>query len=75
MANKHAPPYQIDKWFTTRTQTPQTHTFWTWPQFIVIEFTDESAAKPSPFAIDKGIHGIAGTVIKVNIMKSGNFLV
>jgi nucleoid-associated protein YgaU len=53
------------------TDTADPQSLDTWPRFIVIEFTDESAAKPSPFAID----GIAGTVIKVNIMKSGNFLV
>jgi len=48
-----------------------------WPRFIMIESTssDASVAKLSPFAIDKGIQGIAGAVKDVKKLRSGHILV
>lgn len=48
-----------------------------WPKFIVMESVtpDVPLAKLSPFAIQKGISGIAGTVKDVKKLKSGQILV
>ena len=48
-----------------------------WPRFIIIESLDKesSVAKLSPFAIHKGIMGIAGTVKDVKKLRSGHILV
>ena len=48
-----------------------------WPRFIIIESADSDRpiSKLSPFAIHKGILGIAGTVKDVKKLRSGQLLV
>lgn len=48
-----------------------------WPKFIIIEAAapDSPIIKLSPFAIQKGITGIAGTVKEVKKLRSGQILV
>ena len=48
-----------------------------WPRFIMIQSSDEERplVKLSPFAIHKGIQGIAGTVKEVKRLRSGDILV
>ena len=48
-----------------------------WPRFIIIESQDSNkpVAKLSPFAVQKGIEGIAGTVKDVKQLRSGSILV
>lgn len=49
----------------------------TWPKFIVLESVtpDMPLTKLSPFAIQKGISGIAGTVKDVKKIRSGQILI
>ena len=49
----------------------------TWPQFLVIRSTDDkrSLKNLSPFAIQKGIQGLAGEPKSVKKLKSGDLLV
>ena len=48
-----------------------------WPRFIILEPTenDRPLARLSPFAIHKGIMGIAGTVKDTKKLRSGKILV
>ena len=48
-----------------------------WPRFIMIQSSDEERplVKLSPFAVHKGIQGIAGTVKEVKRLRSGDILV
>ena len=48
-----------------------------WPRFIILEPTenDRPLARLSPFAIHKGIMGIAGTVKDTKKLRSGQILV
>ncbi len=38
-----------------------------WPRFLIIETVDKTPIKLNPFAIAKGIHGIAGEVKIFNV--------
>ena len=56
-------------------QTPPQIT--SWPRFLVIRSTDQNRplSKLSPFAVDKGIQGLAGTPKSIKKLKSGDLLV
>ena len=48
----------------------------TWPRFVIISSTDDGALKKlSPFAIQKGLVGLAGEPKSVKTMKDGSLLV
>ena len=48
----------------------------TWPRFLIIGSTDEGALrKLSPFAIDKGLQGLAGSLMSVKKLRNGTLLV
>ncbi|XP_067668086.1 uncharacterized protein [Haliotis asinina] len=46
-----------------------------WPRFLVIETIDKAPLKLNPFAISKGIQGIAGEVKNIRKLRSGALLV
>ena len=48
-----------------------------WPRFLVIHSTDRDRplSKLSPFAVDKGVQGIAGTTKSIKKLRSGDLLV
>ena len=48
-----------------------------WPRFLVIRSTDRDRplSKLSPFAIDKGVQGLAGTPKSIKKLRSGDLLV
>ena len=49
----------------------------TWPHFVVVEGGKDGGAplKLNPFAVDKGLKGVAGTVKNVTRLRSGFLLV
>ena len=48
----------------------------TWPRFLIIGSTDEGALRKfSPFAIDKGLQGLAGSLMSVKKLRNGTLLV
>ena len=50
--------------------------FKTWPRFLIIGSTDEGALrKLSPFAINKGLQGLAGNLKSVKKLRNGTLLV
>ena len=48
-----------------------------WPRFIVLSLTDDSAplSNLSPFAILKGVNGIAGAMNDIKKLRSGQILI
>ena len=46
-----------------------------WPHFLVMSSTDDNFKRLSPFAIQKGIQGIAGTPKSVKKLRSGDLLI
>ncbi len=46
-----------------------------WPRFIVLETIDKSPLKLNPFAVSKGIQGIAGDVKNVRRLRNGSLLI
>ncbi|KAK2150841.1 hypothetical protein LSH36_386g02046, partial [Paralvinella palmiformis] len=48
-----------------------------WPRFLMIESTDSSRplSKLSPFALQRGIQGLAGIVRNVTRLRSGQVLI
>ena len=64
-------PYETD------TDSETDNTLNTWPRFLIIESTDDSnpISKWSPFAIQKGIEGLAGCPKSAKTLRSGALLV
>ena len=61
-------PYETDSDSDAREQELPVSNDKEWPRFIMIQSSDEERplVKLSPFAVHKGIHGIAGTVKESN---------
>ena len=47
----------------------------TWPRFLVIGSSNDEAFKNSPFAIQKGLEGLAGEPKSVKKLRSGSLLI
>ena len=61
---------------TLNAKNSKVTSFKTWPRFLIIGSTDEGALqKLSPFAIDKGLQGWAGSLKSVKKLRNGTLLV
>ena len=72
MANKH-----LKQSFDTDPDSDSDIIVQSWPRFLIVESTDPLSPlnKISPFALNKGIQGLAGTPKTVKLLRSGALLV